>query len=106
LTDDPDVAAKKIMSAAADDKARVAFDRENQPGISNLLQILALLRSTSISELVQEFEGQTSYGEFKKVIAEEVRAFLSDFQQRLQAIDSDQIQAKLIQSETAMNEQA
>ena len=41
LTDDPAEAAKKIMSATTDDKS-VNYDPKEQPGISNLLQILAL----------------------------------------------------------------
>jgi len=45
LGDDPKAAAKKIMGATTDDKAEIHFDRDNQPGISNLLEIpLSLAR--------------------------------------------------------------
>lgn len=106
LGDDPEVAAKKIMSATTDDKARVAFDKVNQPGISNLLEILALLRGQALSETVAEFEGQTSYGEFKKVVAEEVKTFLINFQMRLDSVADDEIIQKLEASEEAMRLQA
>ena len=99
LGDEPAIAAKKIMSATTDDKAMVNFDRQNQPGISNLLEILALIRGTSLDDVVNEFRGQTKYGEFKSVVAGEVEKFLTDFQQRLAAVDTNAVVAKLEQSE-------
>lgn len=102
LGDDPAVAAKKIMSATTDDKAYVRFDREAQPGISNLLEILALLRGKSRDEVVREFEGQTQYGDFKQVVASEMEQFLASFQSRLQAVSDDTILAKLTASEETM----
>lgn len=103
LGDDPELAAKKIMSATTDDKAEIHFDRTNQPGISNLLEILALLRGSDLQTVIDEFEGQTRYGDFKKVVASEVQRFLIDFQQRLASIDDDTILEKLTSSERAMN---
>lgn len=106
LTDEPSAAAKKIMSAATDDKASVNYDPANQPGISNLLQILSLLRGTSVADTESEFKGMERYGDFKKVVADEVAAFLTDFQASLSAVDDTKIIAKLEQSEEAMNKQA
>ncbi|MFZ2125523.1 MAG: tryptophan--tRNA ligase [Candidatus Saccharimonadales bacterium] len=99
LGDEPAVAAKKIMSATTDDKAKVNFDRQNQPGISNMLEILALVRGTSLDDVINEFKGQTRYGDFKTVVASEVEKFLTDFQQRLSEVDMDTVFAKLEQSE-------
>lgn len=106
LGDDPEAAAKKVMGATTDDKAEVHFDRENQPGISNLLEILALLRGKSVEETTAEFEGQTQYGEFKQVVATELRHFLVDFQARVGNVDTAALDAKLESSETAMRAQA
>lgn len=106
LSDSPELAAKKIMSATTDDKANVQFDRENQPGISNLLEILALLRGVSLDDTANEFKGQERYGDFKKVVAEEVKSFLTDFQSKLANVDEQAVLAKLESSEAAMNEQA
>jgi tryptophanyl-tRNA synthetase len=99
LGDEPAVAAKKVMGATTDDLAHVRFDAQNQPGISNLLQILALLRGASLDDTALEFEGQTSYGEFKSVVAHEVEKFLTDFQQKLSNVDDATVIAKLEQSE-------
>lgn len=99
LSDTPEAAARKVMSAVTDELAYVRFDRERQPGISNLLEILALLQSRPLIEVITEFEGQTRYGDFKALVAEEVRRFLSDFQKRLQDVDETVVLAKLEASE-------
>lgn len=106
LGDAPEVAHKKIMGATTDDKAFVDFDRVNQPGISNLLEILALLRGASLDDVVAEYKGQTKYGDFKKVVADEMSAFLTNFQQRLTTIDNQQIFDKLAESEDAVSKTA
>lgn len=99
LGDDPQAAAKKIMSAATDSKAEIHFDRQEQPGISNLLEILALLRGQPLPQTIAEFEGQARYGDFKKVVASEVEQFLASFQARLAAIDDATVLQKLEASE-------
>ena len=99
LGDDPAAAAKKIMSATTDDRGEINFDRANQPGITNLLEILALLRGDDLQQTIGEFEGQTRYGDFKKVVADEVRSFLTNFQSALADISDDAILTKLQQSE-------
>jgi len=106
LGDAPELAAKKIMSATTDDKAAVQYNPVDQPGISNLLEILSLLRGASIQETAATFEGQTQYGEFKRIVANEVAAFLTDFQAKLQEIDDATLFTALERSEKAMNEVA
>lgn len=102
LSDNPEAAAKKVMSATTDNRAEIHFDRENQPGISNLLEILSLLRGGDLQQTIGEFEGMTQYGDFKKVVADAVKGFLVDFQARLAAVDNAAILRKLEASEAAM----
>jgi tryptophanyl-tRNA synthetase len=102
LGDNPATAAKKIMSATTDDLAKVRFNRDTQPGISNLLEILALLRGVPRDDVVREFEGETRYGDFKRVVADEMQSFLTDFQARLADVSDADIYAKLESSEAAM----
>jgi tryptophanyl-tRNA synthetase len=106
LGDAPAAAAKKIMSATTDDKAEIHFDKVNQPGISNLLEILSLLRGQPLAETIAEFEGQTRYGDFKQVVASEVEQFLTNFQQKLATVDDAAIIAKLEQSERDLSQTA
>ena len=60
---------KKIMSAQTDSEARIAFDEENKPGVSNLLSIYSVFSGLSIEELVAKFDGG-GYGDLKKALAE------------------------------------
>lgn len=106
LGDDPEAAAKKVMSATTDDKAQVAYDPLEQAGISNLLEILALLRGQSVYELAAEFAEETRYGDFKRVVADEVKQFLTDFQAKLASVHDPAVITKLESSEAAMNQQA
>ena len=106
LSDSPDEARKKIMSATTDDKASVNYDKENQPGISNLIDILALLRGVTPAEVAAEYQGMDRYGDFKKIVADEMAQFLTDFQSRLASLDDAAILTKLEESERAMNEVA
>lgn len=102
LGDDPDVAAKKVLSATTDNEAFIRYDKQSQPGISNLLDILALLRGVPVSAVVAEFEGQTQYGSFKAIVADELKQFLQTFQANVAAVQSENIIAFLERSEAAL----
>lgn len=106
LTDDPEAAAKKIMSATTDDKASVSYNPIEQPGVSNLLQILSLLRGKPLDEVEAEFKGQSSYGDFKRVVADEIAQFLTAFQSKLASVNDGVILAAFERSENAANDQA
>ncbi len=104
LGEAPESAAKKIMSATTDNLASINYDKTNQPGITNLIDILALLRGVSPLEIEAEFKGGERYGDFKKVVADEMANFLREFQSRLAGVDDAAIIAKLESSEAAMRE--
>lgn len=103
LGDSPAKAAEKIMSATTDSVGVVQLDPINQPGIANLLQILALLGGRTVADVAQEHHGQTRYGDFKAAVADAVSVFLTDFQQRLSGVDDAVLQSKLEADEQAMN---
>jgi tryptophanyl-tRNA synthetase len=106
LSDSPEEATKKIMRATTDSEAHVRYNKETQPGIANLIDILALLRNAAPAEVAAQYEGMEKYGEFKSIVAEEMAKFLADFQQNLANVDDTAVLAKLEKSETAMNAQA
>lgn len=106
LQDKPEEAKRKIMSATTDGVNKVQYDPENQPGISNLIEVYGLIKGKSAKEAEAEFAGQTQYGEFKQTVAEAVVQFLSDFQSRLAQVNQGEIVKKLSESESLMNEQA
>lgn len=104
LSDNPAVARKKIMGATTDSLGRVAFDWEAQPGITSLLQMLALLSGRPQAEVNAEWIGCERYGDFKRVVADEVERFLVEFHARYDAITDDILLASLERSEAAMSE--
>jgi tryptophanyl-tRNA synthetase len=106
MSDSPEEAAKKIMGAATDSLGEIKFDMKERPGVSNLLQILALFSGRDLTEVVKQYEGQSSYGELKKDVAAVVSTFLADFQSKLANVDEAALMAKLQKGEEAMNEQA
>ena len=108
LSDDPKSAHKKIMSATTDSIGKVQYDKENQPGISNLLEILTLVRQdagkeVTLEQTANEYFGMDRYGDFKRIVADEVAEFLENFQNRLAAGDEQAIEEKLASSEKDMN---
>jgi len=106
MSDTPEAAAKKVMSATTDSLGKIAYDPKNQPGVTNLLQIMALLSGRSQQEVTAEWEGKERYGDFKKAVAGVVSGFLQGFQSTLATVDDAAILAKLQQSEALMNETA
>ena len=108
LSDDTKSAHKKIMSATTDSIGKVQYDKENQPGISNLLEILTLVRQdagreVTLEQTANEYFGMDRYGDFKRIVADEVAEFLENFQNRLAAVDEQAIEEKLAFSEKDMN---
>lgn len=95
LLDDVAVAKKKIMSAVTDMVGKVNYDKENQPGISNLLEIMSSLTGEPIDEIVARYDG-LGYGVFKKEVAEVVGNELQMIQDRYkEIIASGQIESVL-----------
>lgn len=102
LQDSPDEARAKIMAATTDSVGVINFDWDKQPGITSLLQILALLSGKSQAEVNKQWVGTDRYGTFKNAVAEVVANFLAEFQAHYASISDDALLAKLTASETAM----
>lgn len=106
LGDSPEEARKKIMSATTDSEGIIRYDADKQPGVANLLQILALAEGSELSRVVDRFEGQTSYGDLKTAVADAVGNLLTEFQSRLADVDETKLLNKLEADEAAMNDTA
>ena len=106
LSDTPEIARKKIMSAETDSISEINYDPKNQPGISNLIDILALLDNSTSQKVADRYKSETQYGKLKTELADKMTEFLSSFQDSLQKVDEQAIQNKLESSEKQMNEMA
>lgn len=91
LSDDPTKAAKKIMGATTDSYGNIKFDMFNQPGVSNLLQIEALINDKPLQDVIATWNGESRYGDLKKQVASSVSAFLDDFQENIAAIPDEMV---------------
>lgn len=103
LSESPKSAAKKVLSAETDSHGSVNYDWTKQPGITNLLQILALLSDKSQEEVNAQWVGSTSYGDLKKAVAECVSQFLTDLQKKLENVSLQSINRKLEKDEKHIN---
>ena len=88
LLDDPKTSAKRIKSAVTDNDGVIAYDKENKPGVSNLLVIQSALTGTSIDDLVTGYEGQ-GYGALKTDTADALEAFTTPLRARFDELMAD-----------------
>src|SRR5919198_1841459 len=69
LIDPPDTIRKKFRTAVTDSGTDVRHAPEEKPGISNLLEIMAVATADPIRELQSRYDGQ-GYDRFKEDVAE------------------------------------
>lgn len=85
LLDDEKTIRKKIMSAVTDSDNKIYYDKDNKPGVSNLLTIYSSLENISIEEAEDYFKDY-NYGNFKKEVADLVVSVLSNIQTKYNEI--------------------
>jgi tryptophanyl-tRNA synthetase len=88
ILDEPDVARKKLRSAVTDSGSEVRRGND-KPGISNLVEILAVVRGVGAEDVERDFEG-SGYGDFKEAVAEEVVAYLAPTRDRYAELRADE----------------
>ncbi len=73
IMDDPDTIARKFKKAVTDSDTEncVRYDRENKPGVANLMNIYSTITGKSYEEIEAEFAGM-GYGKFKPAVGEAV----------------------------------
>jgi tryptophanyl-tRNA synthetase len=91
VLDEPKAIEKKIKRAVTDSadppEIRHAPDK---PGVSNLLELLAVIRGTSIEEVVRSMDGARGYGDLKGAVAEELTAYLAPTRERYAELRGDE----------------
>jgi tryptophanyl-tRNA synthetase len=88
VLDEPAKIRKKFGSAVTD-SGREIVRSPDKPGITNLVDILAVARGTGQAQIEAEFEG-AGYGDFKKAVAEAVVEYLSPLQERYSELRGDE----------------
>lgn len=94
LLDTPSQVVKKIKRAVTDSLAHVHYDKENQPGVSNLMSIHSAISGKTFEEIEKMYEGQ-GYGTFKKDVADlvvgEMAPILERYNELMGSPELDQI---------------
>jgi tryptophanyl-tRNA synthetase len=90
VLDDPKTVTKKVKSAVTDSGSDVRR-APDKPGITNLIEILSVVRGSSPEEIEREFDGG-GYGAFKGAVAEEVVEYLRPLRERYHELRSDDAQ--------------
>lgn len=88
VLDEPEAIRKKLGSAVTDSGREVVRGPE-KPGITNLIDILAVARGVEVAQIEREFEG-AGYGDFKKAVAEGVVELLAPVRERYAELRPDQ----------------
>jgi tryptophanyl-tRNA synthetase len=88
MIDPPDVIRRKFKTAVTDSGRDVLHDPEQKPGISNLIEIMAVATGDSIGDIEARYDG-AGYGRFKEDVAEAVVELLAPFQRRYEELRSD-----------------
>ncbi|MDI6023598.1 tryptophan--tRNA ligase [Leucobacter sp. UT-8R-CII-1-4] len=88
VLDPAKVTTKKIMRAVTDADNEIRFDRQEKPGVSNLLTIFSVLSGRTIESIESEFSGR-GYGDLKKAVAEVVDSSLTPVRERTEELMGD-----------------
>jgi len=99
VLDEPEAIAKKFRRAVTDSGSDIAR-AEDKPGVTNLIDILAVVRDVRPEAVERDFVGR-GYGELKTTVGDEVAAWLAPVRERYEALRSDEARLEAILAEGA-----
>src|SRR5690625_2621205 len=85
MLDTPKQIEKKIKSAVTDSDGIVKYNKEEKPGVANLMSIYASCTGKTMEAIEDEFKNK-GYGHFKSSVAKEVIKLLEPIQDRYAAL--------------------
>jgi tryptophanyl-tRNA synthetase len=89
MIDPPDVVRKKFKTAVTDSGTEVRHDPVEKAGISNLIEIMAVVTGTTIADVESRYDGQ-GYGQFKGDVGDAVVELFAPIQQRYEELRADE----------------
>ncbi|MGO1911574.1 MAG: tryptophan--tRNA ligase, partial [Corynebacterium sp.] len=97
LLDEPKTSAKRIKSAVTDNDGEIRYDRENKPGVSNLLVIQSALTGRPVDSIVEGYQAAgAQYGALKTDTADALQAFTTPLKARYDEYMSDPAELQAI----------
>jgi tryptophanyl-tRNA synthetase len=94
VDDEPDAIRKKLKSAVTDSGRDVVRAPDKQ-GISNLIEILSVIRGMGPEQVEAEFDGE-GYGAFKGAVAEAVVSYLGPTRERYLELRPDEAELERV----------
>jgi tryptophanyl-tRNA synthetase len=88
VLDDPDAIVAKLKRAVTD-TGREVVRAPDKPGISNLIEVLSVIRGVGPEEVEREFDGR-GYGDFKLAVAEAIVDYLAPVRERYAELRGDE----------------
>ena len=104
LMDKPEDIMRKFKRALTDCDACVKYDKENKPGISNLLSIYCTATGKTYEQAEQDFAGQ-GYGVFKPAVGEAVVEVLRPIREEAERLMKDKAYLESIYKDGAQKAQ-
>jgi tryptophanyl-tRNA synthetase len=89
VLDEPDAIAKKLRSAVTDSGKEIVRAAE-KPGVSNLIEILAVARGHTPAQVEADMADARGYGDLKAAVAEGVVEMLSPVRERYLELRADE----------------
>jgi tryptophanyl-tRNA synthetase len=89
MLDDPDAIRKKFRSAVTDSGRGIVHDRQEKPGIANLIEILQVAIGEPIEAIEERYAGE-GYAVFKQDVADAVVGLLEPIRKRYAEIRADE----------------
>ena len=89
IADPPQTVRKKIKSAVTDSGRDVRHDRQEKPGVSNLIEIMSVATGESFADIEARYDG-AGYGPFKSDVADAVVALLDPIRERYRELRADE----------------
>jgi tryptophanyl-tRNA synthetase len=93
MLDEPDTIRKKFKTAVTDSGREIAYAPNEKPGVSNLIEILAVASGRTIDEAASSLAGK-GYGDLKGETAEAVVELLRPVQERYRELRADDAELK------------
>jgi tryptophanyl-tRNA synthetase len=93
VLDPPDTIRKKFKTAVTDSGREVRYAPDEKPGVSNLIEILAVSSGREIPEIEASYDGR-GYGDLKTDVGEAVVALFAPMQERYSELRADEAELR------------
>ncbi len=100
MTDTPQVIRSKFKRAVTDSLGEVRYDKVQQPGIANLMDIYSSCTGLTPEDIQSEFKGK-GYGDFKTAVGDAVVDVLEPIQKRYNELIKDKSNLESLMKDNA-----